>query len=150
MKRKRETRYPDNEYFTYYNANSHNHLSSDCVVRAICTVMEDSWETTLKELYNIGSKYGFVPTDDHVIVRYLKASNFIKYKEPRDIYNKKITVREFLRLHPDITAIANVGSHHMVAIVAGKVLDTWDSSNQIMHSYWVHYGAHKADYAIID
>ena len=33
-------------------------------------------------------------------------------------------------------AVAHVGSHHMVAIRNGKVLDSWDSTDGIVGNYW--------------
>ena len=137
MGRKRKERYADTEYFHYHNANSHNHLSDDCVIRAIATATGKSWEDMLTGLYKIGIKYGFTPTDDHTVARYLKDFGLCKMNEPRDCNNKKLTCKEFLKNNPDLCAVANVGSHHMVAIRHGKVYDIWDSSNNIIHSYWV-------------
>lgn len=139
-RRSREEKYPDNKYFHYYNANSHNHKTSDCVVRALCTATGMSWEDTATELFYIGLKKGYVMLEDKVIDIFLKNHNFIKCREPRDLDNKKYKVNEWLclkRNKEDNHIVANVGSHHIVAIIDGKVYDIWDSSNETMHCYWV-------------
>ena len=137
---KREEKYRDHKYFHYYNANNHNHKVGDCVVRAIATATQQSWEKVYDGLYKIGRHYGYMPNDDQCIKKYLTGLGWEKMKEPRDVNNKKIDVIRFIDYYwPEDhrSVIANVGSHHMVAINEGVVHDIWDSSRQTMHSYWI-------------
>ena len=138
-KRSRAEKYPDNKYFKFYNANSHNHFTGDCVVRALCTATEQSWEDCATELFTIGLKYGYTMLEDNVIKRYLQNHDFIKCDEPRDSDNRKYRVCDWLSLHSHKSEriVANVGTRHIVAIVDNKVHDIWDSSKQTMHTYWV-------------
>lgn len=135
---KRSEKYKDHKYFHYFNANSHNHATGDCVVRAISSACNVSWEDTFKGLCEIGLKYGYMPNSDQCIKKYLEARGWVKMKEPRNCYNRKLSVQEFLcnNKHKS-NIIANIGSHHMAAIINNVVYDIWDSSRETMHSYWV-------------
>lgn len=134
----REQKYPDTEWFTYYNANPHNRKSEDCVIRAICTATGLSWENVLINLTQIGVKDGYVPNDPKCFEKYLKSLGWIKCSEPRNMDNTKMLVKEFLNKRKGSESIiAYVGSHHVVAIINKKVHDIWDSSKQTMHTYWV-------------
>ena len=138
---RRQDKYPDNEYFRYYNANSHNHKTGDCVVRALCTACNISWEECATELFNIGIKKGYTMLEDKVIDKFLENHGFMKCKEPRTYNNTKMCVRSWLDknriYYKKYKIVANVGSHHIVAIIDGQVNDIWDSSKQTMHKYWI-------------
>ena len=154
---KRQQKYPDTKTFHYYNANPHNKLSGDCVIRAVATVLEQSWEQTLKEMCDIGIKYGYVPTDDKVIARYMENKGWYKHRQPRKFNNTKFTGKEFcecvqktdfidqfLCLEPAVIPyvgikkiLANIGGHHIVAIIDGKVNDIWDSTDGCIGNVWV-------------
>lgn len=46
----RKEKYPDTTTFHYYNANPHNRLGGDCAIRAVCTALNQPWDTTLREM----------------------------------------------------------------------------------------------------
>lgn len=48
----------DTSTFRYYNANPKNKHTTDCVVRAICTALNQSYEQTAKELTDLWLKTG--------------------------------------------------------------------------------------------
>lgn len=134
---KRCEKYPDTNYFTYYNANPHNRIAADCVIRAICTHLNQTWEDTVNDLTKIGIKYGLVLNEKACYEKYLKNKGYIKQKQPRHVDNTRYTVKQFIDENPDITCIAKIGSHHIAAIRKGKVLDIWNSSNCIINNYWI-------------
>lgn len=138
-KTSRQTKYPDTEYFHFYNANPHNRYTDDCIIRALCTVTNLSWEDVATELFKIGLKKGYTQLDNKTFEIFLAEHNFVKCNEPRDIYNKKLKVNEWLQHNKTTKSliVAIVGSHHIVAIIDNKVNDIWDSSNETMHSYWM-------------
>lgn len=141
MTRKPKKSYPkDTVYFHYYNANSHNHEVGDCVIRAISTILEQPWEVTYDELTSIGRKYGRMPNDRNVFHRYLTSVGYTKMKEPRTEDNKKIRICDYVNDNPNFTAIASLGNRHVAAIVDGVVYDIWDSSREILHTYYVKQG----------
>ena len=128
----------DTLYFHYYNANSHGHITTDCVIRAISTVMEQPWEVTYDDLVDLGRKYGRLPNDRVIMNKYLVKNGFVKMKEPRNLDNRKYRVCEYIKdINNSLTAIASLGNQHVAAIVDGVVYDTWDSSNEVLHTYYV-------------
>ena len=139
---KREEKYPNTIYFTFKNVNPKNKFGSDCVVRAIAEATGQSWETTIREMTELGIKKGLVLNDASLYPLYLKEKGFSEIKEPRKHDNTKMSVKEWLGsrdgwLWHSYKVVANVGSHHVVAIMNNKVIDTWDSTNQTMHKFWV-------------
>ena len=142
-RKSRQEKYPDTQYFRYYNANSHNHKTGDCVVRALCTACGITWEQCATELFQIGIKKGYTMLEDKVIEAFLVNNGFVQCKEPRNLDNTKMSVKRWLDLNSTLVRhkiVANVGSYHVVAIIDGKVNDIWDCTNKTMHKYWVKYG----------
>lgn len=133
---RRERNYPNTDFFSYYNANPKNNYCSDCVARAISVATNQSWEDVIRDMTEYGIKKGLVFNDKKCIKSYLKAKGWVKHKEPRDWDNMKMTAKDYLRNNYITTAIANLGTHHVAAIIDGQVVDTWDSSRQTMHTYW--------------
>lgn len=144
---KRMEKYPDTATFYFYNANPHNKFVGDCVIRAICTALEQSWEQTVRELTEIGIKYGYLVDEPKCYGRYLESKGWVKCKQPRKKDNTKYTGREFceklqewssdIPTSVDGRYIAHIGGHHMVAIVNGRVFDTWNSTGGCIGNYWV-------------
>ena len=146
----RQDKFPETETFHYFNANTHNHKSGDCVIRAICTALNQTWEDTLVEMTKVGLKYGYVSTDNHVIEKYLVSKGWNKNKQPRKSDNTKFTGKEFCqqlnkyyfsRCKDSDSIIANIGGHHIVCISKKdtdrfKVYDIWDSTEGCIGNYW--------------
>lgn len=135
---KRQEKYPDTSVFHYYNANPKSKIGGDCVIRAICTALNQSWEQTVRELTEVGIKYGYVLNDKHTYERYLKEKGWVKHKQPRKEDNTKYTGFEFCKIFSvkNKNIIAHIGSHHIVAIINGKINDIWDSSEGCIGNYW--------------
>ena len=137
----REQKYPDTDTFHYYNANPHNKFTDDCVIRALSTAMNQSWEQTFNELCKISVKYGLMPTDIKCYGRYLKEKGWIKHSQPRKSDNSKYTGKEFVKkvlinTSQHVNVIAHIGGHHIVAVINGKINDTWDCTNGCIGNYW--------------
>lgn len=144
----RQQKYPDTSTFHWYNANPHNKYTDDCVIRAICTAMNKPWETVFTDLFEIGKHYGLMPTDKKCFERYLQKNGWVKRKQPRKDDNTKYTGDEFCEIlqhydceymieaYTDETVIANIGGHHIVAIIEGRVWDTWNSTDGCIGNYW--------------
>lgn len=131
----------DTLYFHYYNANPHNHIEDDCVIRAISTVMNQPWEVTYDELVELGRKYGRMPNSRVIMNKYLVKNGFVKMNEPRNLDNRKYRVCDYVKARDNhLTAVASLGNQHVAAIVDSIVYDTWDSSNEILHTYYVKKG----------
>ena len=128
----------NNEYYNYINVNPKDKYGGDCVVRAIALALNQSWEQTVREMTELGIKHGLVLNDKKLYPKYLKLKGFREVKEPRDVNNRKITIREYLRYKFVLKAVVvNAGSHHVTCIKDNKVNDIWDCSKCTMHKYWI-------------
>lgn len=140
---RKELRMHNTDCYTYYNANPKGKIGGDCVIRAIALATGQSWEQTIRELTELGIKTGYVLNDQHVYTKYLLLKGFTQCKEPRNAYNKKMTVKEWMQEEQIYSGnqksviVAKVGSHHIACIIEGTVHDIWNSSSQTMHKYWI-------------
>ena len=131
----RTEKYPETSTFHYYNANPKGRITGDCYVRAISTATEIPYNTVVMEMAELQCKTGYDASE--LIDRYLKSKGWIKHAQPRKPDNTKYTGKEFCERARDYeNYIANIGSHHIVAIVNGKVNDIWDSTNGCIGNYW--------------
>lgn len=145
----RQRNVPDTPTFHFYNANPQNRITGDCTFRAICTALEQSWEQTVMEMAEMSCKTGYAINDKKGIERYLESKGWKKQKQPRKDDNTKFTGKEFCEQLQDdpwiftgkeyyyaARIVAVIGGHHIVAIVNGKVYDTWNSTCKTIGNYW--------------
>lgn len=134
---KREEKYPDTRSFHYYNANPKGRTGGDCVVRALCTAMNQPWDVTVRELTELGIELGYVLNDKHTYEKYLTRKGWTKHKQPKKSDNTKYTGKEFTRIiDKKVNYIARIGGHHIVAIMNGRVNDIWNSTDGCIGNYW--------------
>lgn len=127
---------PENtDSFEHYNANPKGKRTGDCVTRAICAALEQSYEQTVKELIELWLETGYEMTDTKCFGKYLESKGWIKHKQPRKENGGKFTGKEFVKTFNGI-CVANIGGHHTVCIKNGKVLDIWDSTDGCIGNYW--------------
>lgn len=131
----RQDKYPDTKYFHFYNANPKNRITGDCAIRALCTGLDVPYNDVVMDLAKMQCETGYAA--DQLIERYLKSKGHDKFKEPRTVNNKKISVAEFCEINGAQRVIAIAGSHHIIAIINNIVYDIWDSSKSTMHTYWI-------------
>lgn len=134
---KRQDKYPDTSTFHYYNANPKNRITTDCVMREICTALQQDYNKTVIEMAELQCKTGYDNGDTKLIEKYLKEKGWVKHKQPRKSDNTKYTGKEFCRRARKYeNYIANIGGGHTVAIINGKVNDIWDSTDGCIGNYW--------------
>lgn len=127
---------PENtKTFHYYNVNPKGKHTTDCVVRAVCTALDQPYELTVKELTELWLKTGYEISEVKCFGKYLESKGFTKQKQPRKADNTKYTGNEFVKIFKG-TCVANIGGHHTVCIKSGKVLDIWDSADGCIGNYW--------------
>ena len=134
---KTQDKYPETTTFHYYNANPKNKITGDCMIRALCTALEEPYEKVYNELFECSIKSGYMLNDKKNYGKYLESKGWIKHKQPRKSDNTKYTGKEFCyraRIYENY--IAHIGGHHIVAIVNAKVYDTWDSTQGCVGTYW--------------
>lgn len=138
---KRQKKFPETNTFHYYNANPKNRISGDCVIRALCTAMQKPYKDVYKELFDFSLQTGYILNDKKCFERYLKSKGWVKHKQPRKTNNCKYTGKEFCcKLSTSNNGmrhiIANIGGHHIVAIIDFKIWDIWDSTDGCIGNYW--------------
>lgn len=144
----RKQKYPETSTFHYHNQNPHNRITTDCVIRAISTATEIPYNQVVMEMAELQCKTGYDDGDKKLYDLYLKSKGFIQYWQPRKADNTKYTGKDFCdRLKEDFIwaanskklkrIVANIGGGHVVAIIDGKVWDTWDSTDGCIGNYWV-------------
>ena len=133
----KEQRMKCTPYYQYLNLNPFDKYHGDCVIRAVALMTQSGWAETIHKMTDLGIQKGLVLNDKELYPLYLKKNGFVEHGEPRTRMNTKMTVREFIDLHPGISCVAKVGSHHLTAIKDGKVHDIWNCSEEIIHRYWV-------------
>lgn len=137
---KRQDKYPETSTFHFHNQNPHGRLTTDCVIRAISTATEIPYNQVVRELAELQCETGYDDGDVKLFDKYLASKGWVKYKQPRKDDGTKYTGREFCELRQrwnGDNAIANIGGGHIVAIVNGKVWDTWDCTHKCIGNYWL-------------
>ena len=143
----RQKKYPDTDTFHWHNANPKGRLTGDCVIRALCTAMEKPYIEVLTRLYENSIETGYSIASKENFDSYLKAQGWVKHKQPKKYDNTKYRGYEFckelLRYDSEIDSgedmhhiIADIGGHHIVAIISGQVWDTWNSTTKCIGNYW--------------
>lgn len=140
----RQQKYPDTKYFRFYNANPHGRITGDCVIRAIATATENEYNVVCMAEAVMRIESGYSLGNDG-INWILERIGWKRQKQPRKANGKKYTGEEFCRAIQNgqfkelegKRIVANIGGHHTVAIVDGKVWDTWDSTDGCIGNYWI-------------
>ena len=144
----RQEKCPETSTFHFHNANPKNRITTDCVIRAISTATEIPYNKVVMEMAELQCKTGYDDGDKKLYDMYLKSKGFVQYYQPRKADNTKYTGKDFCdRLKEDFIwaanakklkrIVANIGGGHVVAIIDGKVWDTWDSTDGCIGNYWV-------------
>ena len=141
----RQEKYPETRTFHYYNANPRNRITTDCVIRAIATALEQDYNKTVMEMAEMQCKSGYDDGDKKLYDMYLQSKGWIKHSQPRKWDNTKYTGEEWCYEIQSVIfkekcswnrMVVNIGGHHVVAIINGKVNDIWDSTDGCIGNYW--------------
>ncbi|MEE0982217.1 MAG: hypothetical protein U0K91_11060 [Acutalibacteraceae bacterium] len=117
-----------------YNANPDGNRVIDCTVRAISTVLNQTWEQTYAGMVVEGMAIYNMPSANVVWNNYLKRKSYKRYIIP-DNLPEDYSVRDFCRDNPKGTFLLAL-SGHVVAVIDGNYYDTWDSGDEIPIYYW--------------
>lgn len=121
--------------YRFYNANPKAARVSDCTVRAISALTGKPWQTVYMDLCLEGLKRADMPSANHVWGAYLKKLGYKRYALPNscpDCY----TVEDFAQEHRSGRYLLAL-SGHVVAVIDGDWLDTWDSGQETTIYYWM-------------
>lgn len=117
-----------------FNGNPCGRRVGDCAVRAISVALDVDWETAFTLLAANAFEMCDMPSSDAVINALLRQNGFYRAAIPNtcpDCYS----VADFCREHP--RGVYVLGFYdHVATIVDGKLIDSWDSRNEIPIYYW--------------
>lgn len=136
---KRQDKYPETSTFHFYNANPKGRFTGDCRIRAIAAACDVPYNQVVMDLARIQCETGYDQCEKQGIGILLKEYGWVKQSQPRKDDNTKYTGEEFCKYlaNKNIKYVAHIGGHHLVAIVNGKVYDTWDSTDGCIGNYWI-------------
>ena len=120
--------------FRKFNINPLHKRADDCTVRAIATVLNKPWEEVYADLCLEGLRFYDMPSANHVWGSYLKKKGFKRHIIP-DTCPQCYTVSEFARDNPVGSFILALHGH-VVPVIDGDYIDTWDSGDRIPVYYW--------------
>lgn len=120
--------------FILYNSNPENVQGIDCTVRAISVFLNKTWDETYIALAVEGYSAKNMPNANSVWGAYLKKQGYVREMIPNscpDCY----TVRDFCFDHKTGRYLLATGNH-VIAVIDGDYIDTWDSGQEIPVYYW--------------
>lgn len=116
--------------FINHNENRDGKLVGDCVIRAISTLLSQTWDETYIGIVIQGFISADMPSSDDVWGDYLIYKGYERCVLPHDCPNC-MTVREFAERYDTGRYLLFVGGH-VVAVVEGRYYDTWDSGDKVV------------------
>lgn len=124
------------KYHKYRNENPKSKEVGDCVVRALATATDNSWDDVYRELCKIGFELKVMPNSDEAYTEYLIANGFERRKISIKKGSKRPTVLSFTKEHKEGLYILRV-ANHVTVCKEGIYYDTWDCGDSCVYSYWV-------------
>lgn len=124
--------------FIKYNKNPKNRKTSDCVIRAIATATNNSWEYVYSKLAEQGIKKGLMINDSKNWIKYLEELGYKKQAMPRRKDRTRYTLEEFATelAEENKTYIVKIAGH-LTVIKNKDLIDTWNCSYKSVGNYWV-------------
>ena len=120
-----------------YNANPFGRKTGDCVIRAVCTALDEDWKDTYKGMFDVAVEEGYAVSCRENYERYLKRKGIVKQKMPKRFDRTRYTVEEFIDelAKPNAIYIVSIANH--LACIKNKVLyDTWNCRRKSVGNYW--------------
>lgn len=124
--------------FIKYNNNPKNKKTGDCVIRAIATATNSSWEYVYIKLAELGIRKGLIINDPNNWQKYLEILGYEKQKMPRRSDRTRYTLEEFATEIAEENKIYLVRlAGHLTVIKNKNLIDTWNCSYKSVGNYWV-------------
>ena len=113
--------------YIHRNYNPFGKIVGDCVVRAISTVLDESWDDTYWGIAEEGFEIKDMPSSNEVWGSYLIRNGYDRKALPNTC-PACYTVKDFCDDHPFGRFILATGTH-VIAVIDGEYIDTWDSGD---------------------
>lgn len=120
--------------YEYFNPNPQNKRVGDCVIRALCKIMDMSWKDMFLQLVTYAYNLADLPSSNVVWDSYLRAKGFIRVTIPNTC-PECYTIKDFCIDHPIGKYILATGSH-TVCVENGRYFDSWDSGDEVPIFYY--------------
>lgn len=120
--------------YRYFNSNPNGRMVGDCAVRAISAAFDVSWDDAFDALAHNAKLMGDMPSSDSVWGALLRQMGFVREAIPNscpDCY----TIEDFAVDNPKGVFVVKT-SDHVVSVVDGRILDSWDSRSEIPIYAW--------------
>lgn len=120
--------------YRYFNSNPNGRMVGDCAVRAISAAFDVSWDDAFDALAHNAKLMGDMPSSDSVWGALLRQMGFVREAIPNscpDCY----TLEDFAVDNPKGVFVVKT-SDHVVSVVDGCILDSWDSRSEIPIYAW--------------
>jgi len=118
----------------YFNNNPTGNRTGDCAVRAIAAAFDVDWERAFDALAENAKLMGDMPSSDRVWGALLRQYGYRKEIIP-DSCPDCYTLRDFAADNPRGVFVLKT-NEHVVTVVDGDILDSWDSSDEIPVYVW--------------
>lgn len=119
--------------FVEVNLNPCGRDVGDCVIRALCLVTGQDWESVYTQLAYQGLLMCDMMNANEVWGAYLRGMGYVRKTIP-DYCPDCYTIREFAEDHPHGVYVVATGSH-VVPVIFGDYYDTSDSGSSIPTYY---------------
>ena len=120
--------------YKYYNPNPLGLSVGDCTIRAISKVIERDWKSTYLCIIVQGYQMYDMPSANRVWGEFLRSQGFVRRTIP-DSCPDCYTVIDFCNDNPQGKFLLATGTH-VIAVIDGYYLDTWDSGNEVPIYYF--------------
>lgn len=113
--------------YIHRNYNPYGKIVGDCVIRAVSTVLGESWDDTYWGIAEEGFTIKDMPSSNDVWGAYLIRNGYVRRTLP-DTCPMCYTVKDFCDEHPLGRYVLATGTH-AIAVINGEYIDTWDSGD---------------------
>ncbi len=124
------------EIYRYRNPHPEGKRVTDCVVRAITIAVEGDYLEVRKHLNRIKKELKETSYQNRKFIdKYTKLNGWKKISFPAVKGVPRLRGKDFVKQYPEGTYILKL-ARHVVAVVDGVYLDTWDSTEKMIYNAW--------------
>lgn len=120
--------------YVRYNENPCGKRTMDCTVRALSALLGIDWGEAYIQLCILGYDMCDMPSSKAVVHEFLRNRGFARSAIP-DSCPYCYSVRDFCVEHPE-GAFLLATDTHVIPVMDGDYVDTWDSGGEIPLFYW--------------
>lgn len=133
------------EDYVDYNANPQGRNEDDCTIRALSLVYNLSYANVKSDLISLGNKNKSKFNTFSTINDFMEKHRFKKYLNNEDGSINVSTVENFAKKYHHGNYVVRCSdrskqdmshSFHLVAVIDGKIYDTWDSADYFVIDAW--------------